>query len=94
MTAPTTITDADETLKGKTMFASLHTSTLTVRHVQSRGKTSGLLATLRLALHAHAQRRHLAALDDHALSDIGLSRSQALAEANRPLWDVPTNWRV
>ena len=76
------------------MFASLHTSTLTVRRVQSRGKISGLFANLRLAYHAHAQRRHLAALDDHALSDIGLSRSQALAEADRPLWDVPTAWRL
>jgi len=76
------------------MFASLHTSTLTVRHVQSRGTLDGLFANLRLAYHAHVQRQKLAALDDAALADIGLTRTQALTEANRPLWDVPANWRV
>ena len=76
------------------MFASLHTSTLTVRRVQSRGTLDGLFATLRLAYHAHAQRRKLATLDDAALADIGLTRAQAQTEANRPLWDVPANWRV
>lgn len=75
------------------MFASLHTSTLTVRRVQSRGIFDGLIANLRLAWHAHAQRQQLASLDDAALADIGLSRAQALAEAGRPLWDVPANWR-
>lgn len=75
------------------MFASLHTSTLTVRRVQSRGMFDGLLATLRLARHARTQRRKLASLDDRALADIGLSRSQALAEAGRPLWDLPATWR-
>ena len=75
------------------MFASLHTSTLTVRRVQSRGTTEGILATLRLAYHAHIQRQRLASLDDHALADIGLSRDEALAEASRSPWDVPANWR-
>ena len=79
------------------MFASLHTSTLTVRRVQTRstlgGTLDGLLAKLHLALIAHAQRRKLASLDDAALADIGLTRTQAFAEANRPFWDVPANWR-
>ena len=39
------------------------------------------------------QRRHLAALDDAALCDIGLTRTEALREARRPLWDVPQHWR-
>ena len=64
------------------MFASLHTSTLTVRRVQSRGTLDGLFATLRLAYATHRQRQKLALLDDAALT-----------EANRPLWDVPANWR-
>ena len=38
-------------------------------------------------------RRQLRALDDHALADIGLSRAEAEAEASRPIWDVPANWR-
>ncbi len=76
------------------MFASLHTSTLTVRRVQSRGIFDGLYANLRLAYHAHSQRRQLATLDDAALADIGLTRAEAMVEVNRPLWDVPATWRV
>lgn len=38
------------------------------------------------------QRHALARLDDAALADIGLSRADALAEANRPLWDAPAHW--
>lgn len=35
------------------------------------------------------QRRQLASLSDAMLKDIGLSRSQAYGEANRPFWDEP-----
>ena len=35
-----------------------------------------------------ATRRHLAVLDDRALSDIGISRAQAQFVAERPFWDV------
>lgn len=38
------------------------------------------------------QRRQLARLDDAALDDIGLTRDQALAEARRPVWNVPEHW--
>ena len=38
------------------------------------------------------QRRKLAKLDDAALRDIGLTRDEAVTEAERPLWDVPANW--
>jgi uncharacterized protein YjiS (DUF1127 family) len=51
-----------------------------------------LLARLRLALAARAQRRALARADDRLLDDIGISRDQALAEARRPVWDVPPTW--
>jgi uncharacterized protein YjiS (DUF1127 family) len=37
-------------------------------------------------------RRRLALLDDHLLSDIGLSRAEALAEASRTDWDAPDHW--
>ncbi len=39
--------------------------------------------------HANATtRRQLAGLDDHALSDIGISRAQAQFLAEAPVWDV------
>jgi uncharacterized protein YjiS (DUF1127 family) len=31
-------------------------------------------------------RQHLAALDDHMLADIGLTRAEAEQEANKPFW--------
>jgi uncharacterized protein YjiS (DUF1127 family) len=39
------------------------------------------------------QRRQLAGLSDEQLADIGITRSEAEAEAARPFWDVPANWR-
>lgn len=39
------------------------------------------------------QRKALGQLDDAALRDVGLTRQQAVAEANRSIWDVPSNWR-
>ncbi len=40
-----------------------------------------------------AQRRSLLRLDNERLADLGLSRKEALAEAKRPVWDVPCHWR-
>lgn len=39
------------------------------------------------------QRRALAQLDDTRLDDLGLTRSDAEAEARRPVWDVPAHWQ-
>lgn len=39
------------------------------------------------------QRIALVRLDDAALSDMGLTRTQAATEAKRAAWDVPVNWR-
>jgi uncharacterized protein YjiS (DUF1127 family) len=44
------------------------------------------LAHWRLFLRRLATRRALRELDAHLLRDIGLSREQALAEAERPFW--------
>lgn len=44
---------------------------------------------LRDMLAVRTQRRALYALDDAALADLGLSRSDAEAEARRPFWDLP-----
>ncbi|QGX98838.1 DUF1127 domain-containing protein [Roseovarius faecimaris] len=38
------------------------------------------------------QRRALARMDDARLADLGLSREDAMAEAKRPVWDVPAHW--
>lgn len=46
--------------------------------------------TARLAV--WRQRRALAALDSHALEDIGLTRAQANTEAQRSFWDAPETW--
>jgi uncharacterized protein YjiS (DUF1127 family) len=32
-------------------------------------------------------------MDAARLADIGLTERAALAEANRPFWDVPASWR-
>lgn len=75
------------------MFASLHTSALTLSRVQRHGGP-GIIARLRAALALATQRRQLAMLDDALLADIGVSREQALFEARRPLWDTgfPARW--
>ena len=39
------------------------------------------------------QRQTLKSLDDAALKDIGVSREDALREANRSVWDAPDNWK-
>jgi uncharacterized protein YjiS (DUF1127 family) len=81
------------TLKGKIMFASVATSTMTIRHVEMQSTLNRLVETLRLGLVAQRQRQALRGLDAARLADIGLSEHAALAEANRPFWDVPASWR-
>ncbi len=44
-------------------------------------------------LSLYRQRKALANLDDHLLRDLGLTREEALREADRPLWDAPSHWR-
>ncbi|MEH6836254.1 MULTISPECIES: DUF1127 domain-containing protein [Falsihalocynthiibacter] len=51
------------------------------------------LRLLSMIASTYRQRRALARLDDAALTDLGLSRSDATQEANRPIWDVPAAWR-
>jgi uncharacterized protein YjiS (DUF1127 family) len=75
------------------MFASLQTSVPALARVDGRGGP-GLLARLRAAFAVRAERRRLAELDDSRLQDLGLTRSDASAEAARPLWDVPARWRA
>ena len=50
------------TLKGKIMFASVATSSLTIRRVETQSFADRLVATVRLGLAAHRQRAALAQL--------------------------------
>jgi len=52
-----------------------------------------VLATITRLHGIRRQRQTLKALDSAMLRDIGVSRAQADAEANRPIWDAPANWR-
>lgn len=56
------------------------------------GKLQSVAAWVKIALAAKNSRNALRNLDAAALADIGLSQSQAQAEARRPLWDVPSSW--
>jgi len=42
----------------------------------------------------YRSRRALARLDNRALEDVGLTEFTARLEADRPVWDVPQNWRL
>ncbi|WP_374431688.1 DUF1127 domain-containing protein [Tabrizicola sp.] len=47
-----------------------------------------------IAIEAMARsRRSLARLDDHLLRDIGLTRAEAEAEAEKSAWDSPLHWK-
>ncbi len=39
------------------------------------------------------QRRQLAALDNAALEDMGLTQADVRDELKRPAWDVPSHWQ-
>lgn len=38
-------------------------------------------------------RRALANLDSSQLEDVGITATQAHAEAERPFWDAPASWK-
>ena len=61
----------------------------TTRSHTTRARRSTALFDL-IAL--YRQRRALTRLNDDALKDVGLSRKDALHEAGRPIWDVPSHW--
>ena len=74
---------------GDTMTQMIHTARLSHRTVRAKGSA---LARFVQAYAAWQQRMHLAMLDDAALIDIGITRAQAQAEADRPLWNAPAQW--
>ncbi|KPQ08201.1 MAG: putative conserved small protein [Rhodobacteraceae bacterium HLUCCA12] len=74
-------------------MTSLANTLSTLRFQNVRRNRIGLWGWLRRADALARQRRALAALDDTLLRDIGLTRGQALFEAERPIWDAPRHWR-
>ena len=60
----------------------------TLSHRRTASFSAPRRASLFDALELYRQRLALARLDDHALEDIGLTREEARAEANRPIWDA------
>lgn len=66
--------------------------TLTTVNRPCRTARPSILAGAAHLLGIWRQRQALKALDAAALKDIGLTPSQALAEARRPLWDAPETW--
>ncbi|MEM9969634.1 MAG: DUF1127 domain-containing protein [Pseudomonadota bacterium] len=77
-------------VKGKTMTVRTHNSPLAIRGTQPRkGFARFIFSILRLG----KSRQDLRKLDDHLLRDLGITREEAKKEADRPIWDVPANWR-
>ena len=51
-----------------------------------------LIRTLLQAVELRQQRRNLARLSSEQLSDIGITRRQAMDEAARNVWNAPQHW--
>ncbi|MCX8955293.1 DUF1127 domain-containing protein [Ruegeria sp. NA] len=62
-------------------------------HRPCKPQKQSLGTIIRRAVSLKRQRRQLARLDDRALQDIGVSRSEADAEASRFVWDAPEFWQ-
>lgn len=51
-----------------------------------------VLSGLKSLFAINRQRQTLRTLDARALDDIGVTRTEADAEAARPFWDAPATW--
>ena len=65
--------------------------------IETLGRNFGLSSSITPSFGQMAalrrQRKALTRLDDAALRDMGLTRSDAETEARRAAWDGPANWR-
>jgi uncharacterized protein YjiS (DUF1127 family) len=64
----------------------LTSTSATTRRDRGRPSLAGILRRVATAFDRASQRRTLAELTDDQLRDIGLTRTQADAEALKPLW--------
>lgn len=62
-------------------------------HRACRPARFGLLSFVTDRISLLRQRQTLKSLDAQALDDIGLTRDEALTEANRSIWDAPDSWK-
>ena len=77
-----------------TLFSTLHSATFGFWQPKA-SRRSALGRALSAIAHAHLvwqQRQSLQNMDASLLDDIGLNRADAMAEAARPIWDVPKTW--
>lgn len=73
------------------MFSSYHAAPFSLR-VGTRSLPAVRKFNLWFMDALYRQRRTLNDLDAHMLDDIGITKAEAEAEANRPVWDVPAFW--
>lgn len=66
-------------------MSALHWTDHGVGHERS-GRTSGLRGLIGEWLHRIESRRYLAGLSDRELRDIGITRVDAVREAEKPFW--------
>lgn len=66
----------------------IRNATPTARATGRADRVPAWAGWLRVMLRTISTRRQLARMDDRMLRDIGLSRSEALAEADRAPWDI------
>ena len=71
-----------------------HFTDTTLRTVGHRRATRGLGRMMLSLLGLIRSRKALSDLDDHLLRDIGVTEEEARREAKRPVWDVPSTWRL
>lgn len=64
-----------------------------IRVPRSAHKSRGIFARMRAMTQIARQRAHLHGLSDDQLRDIGHTRTEAEAEANRAPWDAPQHWK-
>jgi len=60
----------------------------------SRARAQDAVRMLRRWYEITRERQALAALDDRALKDMGISRTDALEESARPFWDANPRRRI